>query len=394
MNKLSFLNLKKEKSRLNLLIGYFWLMPVILSVFSGNIKLKFLGVNLFTATIYGVFLIFLLINFKHVFLKIKGFDILFLVFIALSITITMIVFPQNTVYIKANLFNWSFAFIYYLIGKLIARTVSAQEVIGSVSKLGIIISYIAYATTFGMTNKDMTFAYVVLTYVVMTANSGFNKNKVTDLYWCIAGLILIFILGTRGPLLFGVLYVLYRAFLKMGKGWKITVLSVAGISGALFVETNAYYAVLQNINAFLESRNIESYIIDQILSGNTSSDQMRSDVVEKVIDAIQKQPLGYGLFGDRVILKGSYVHNIIVELLCAYGVVLGLILLVLLGLFIYRAIRHSKYYNRTNFLIAFIFIYLMKFFVSSSILNDTFFGLFMGVFSFFYINERKRKNSM
>ena len=189
--------------------------------------------------------------------------------------------------------------------------------------------------------------------------------------------------------MFGVLYIVYRAFLKMGRGWKISLFSILGISAALFVETKAYYSVLLNINDYLQSKNINSYIINQILSGNTAPEEMRLSVMEKVIDAIQKQPLGYGLFGDRVILRGSYSHNIVVEILCAYGVVLGLILLILFGLFIFRAIRNSKLYNRKELVVAFIFIYLLKFFASSSIMSDTFFGLFMGVLSFFYINEGK-----
>ncbi len=394
MGKLKLLNFKKEKTRLNYFIGYFWLMPVILSTFSGNLKLIVSGVNLFTVAIYAIFVFLLVLNFKNTFLKLTAFDIMYFVFLVLSISATMIIFPQNIEYINESLYSWVFAFLYYFIGKLIARTVSGEEILCNVSKYGIILSYIAYITAFGMTNKDMSFAYVVLAYVVMTANSGFNNEKLTDIYWSVAGIVLLFALGTRGPLLFGVLYILYRAFLKMGKGWKITVLSVFSITAALFVETKAYYSVLQSIDTFLQERSINSYIINQILTGNTASNDQRLRITERIIQAIQNQPLGYGLFGDRIVLNGSYSHNIILEILCSFGVALGVIVLILFGLFIYKAIRNSKYYNRTSLLVAFVFIYLMKYLLSNSIVSDMYFGLFMGLFSFFYADEGKKRKSL
>ncbi len=84
---------------------------------------------------------------------------------------------------------------------------------------------------------------------------------------------------------------------------------------------------------------------------------------------------GYGIYGDRALLDGTYPHNIILEFLVQYGILLGTIFLVLILLLIICGF----YINEWNDIsIIFVSIVIVGSMLSGSYLTNLYFWMMLG----------------
>ena len=130
-------------------------------------------------------------------------------------------------------------------------------------------------------------------------------------------------------------------------------------------------------------------MIDFYNEGNIAETSGRSDLQSIVIEAISQRPFrGYGVGYDRILLDGSYVHNIILEAVVSFGILFGGLLLVSLMLIIVRAL-FSK--NDSLRIIAFIFFtaIVIKLFFSISFLTCREFSMFLGLCIGGILKERR-----
>ena len=111
---------------------------------------------------------------------------------------------------------------------------------------------------------------------------------------------------------------------------KMTILSMLAIIFFFF-----YKEILEAFVSFLDSLNIESRTIKNIISGTIFESETRDIIYERARYEIKHMGLSmYGLFGDRVAFEKYggiiYVHNIFYEMILSFGWILGGIIIFLL----------------------------------------------------------------
>jgi len=102
-------------------------------------------------------------------------------------------------------------------------------------------------------------------------------------------------------------------------------------------------------------------------------------ITDLIIEAIAKNPiLGIGIAGDRVLLEGSYSHNIVIEVISNFGIILGILLLSVLGIKWIKSL-FSKNESYLDIILIWSSIGFIHLFISSSYLIDFKFWIFIGV---------------
>mgnify|MGYP000988201083 CR=1 FL=1 len=229
---------------------------------------------------------------------------------------------------------------------------------------------------------SMSLSYYMLLPSILFLDSFIDKFNFKYLLSFIVSVSIIFLIGARGPLLcIAVFYIL-----KTIKNKK-TYIYIFNI--LIFIFGVTILVNIKKISLFLYNKfmlyGINSRTLFLLSRGGVYLSG-REIIFDAAVQTIYRNPLiGIGLFGDRYILDGVYVHNIILEILLNFGVAFGgIIILIMNFLIIYKLIvkKHSEY----NIFIIWISLGFVKFFYSSSYLTDYSFWIFIGIL----LNSRLR----
>lgn len=226
--------------------------------------------------------------------------------------------------------------------------------------IGLLLGYKIFSGSFILVSYSMGFGYFLLLPMLVL----FYQRKWYSISVSLLLLILIIVFGSRGPLLSVGIFLLYMLVQK--KAWKLlAVLLLVGI------------ICFAGLDSYLQSLDISSRTIDMILSGDFTEETNRDLIAEKAILTIKDNPIiGYGMFGDRIPV-GDHCHNIILEVICDFGVIIGSIFLII---FVYQLL---KYFLRLKGGDKDIYVMLVTFSVvpllmSGSYLTSPQFALFIG----------------
>ncbi|WP_088052518.1 O-antigen ligase family protein [Virgibacillus dakarensis] len=239
---------------------------------------------------------------------------------------------------------------------------------------------------------DMVFSYLILLPLIVLVYKSFYKFLIVDFILILSGLISIIIIGSRGPLLslavFFVILLSNRLFRDRKKIKDIFVFLLTCLSLILlFVFYDSFLLRFGNI---LGNYGISSRTLFLFTNDNANFLTGRSDLYNTTIQKITEKPfLGYGIAGDRIFLNGTYPHNLILELLSQFGVILGAFIIILLLFYWINGILNKNRIER-DIAIIFLGIGLIQLFISGSYLTSSNFWLFMAVcISALHFNDKK-----
>lgn len=231
---------------------------------------------------------------------------------------------------------------------------------------------------------DMMYSYgVVLFTCILINNFSKNKNKY-DLLLSFLGVISALLSGTRGPLVCIVVCVFLSYFNKIKNRvskFLFIIISAAfvflggaqsSMNGLLFLLTKLGFGDLRLIR-YQE----ENMLMD---------DSGRSEIASKIWNAIiDNGVLGGGIGYDRRIEGvGAYSHNIALEFLCDFGLVLGPIFLIVIIISCYN-FCNSKNKDMASIGVVLVSTVFIKLFFSSSFIIVYDFFLMLGL----YYNNKK-----
>lgn len=335
------------------LVGFFYLLalPAILK----RNKIKFLG-------IYFIWIFIFIFNYAF--------------------------FNENWIYLKSIIFPLFFtglpSFIY-------AYSINDWDVLMDVMKktsnivfiIGTLIGILVFTGNASIGAYSMSLSYYMLLPAIMYMNNFIDNKTIKNLVFLGTSLVIITALGSRGAIMcFGAFTIL-----KLVKGMKKITLTKALIYilllGLLILGIVLFNDIIEFLyNTLLKyginSRTLKLFLGDSIhLSG-------RDRIYEDVLKATLNKPLlGLGLAGDRHILggnRGSYAHNIFLEILSHFGIIVGSFFIILL---IYKIIKitFKKDMKIYNMAIIWISLALIPLMVSSSYLIDFKFWIMIGLIS-------------
>ena len=158
-----------------------------------------------------------------------------------------------------------------------------------------------------------------------------------------------------------------------------------------------FESIVRSLIVFGSNFGINSRTLSQIVEGSFLKSYGRTNIRETLIAGITESPfIGYGLWGDRFVTlnyghgKASYAHNIILEIITQFGVILGIFLIIAL---LWLIIKKIYYNNRSYYFVILLCVIpsgLIKLFFSGSYLNEPYFFFLMGLLFHRHIRIKKQ----
>jgi O-antigen ligase len=99
--------------------------------------------------------------------------------------------------------------------------------------------------------------------------------------------------------------------------------------------------------------------------------------------------MGIGLAGDRLYTGGTYSHNIFLEIISGFGIIVGIIILLFLGCITIRSL-FLKNKTRANLMLMWFCIGFVPLIVSGSYLTSFQFWIFLGLITRFSVTKEQK----
>ncbi len=181
------------------------------------------------------------------------------------------------------------------------------------------------------TSYNMSLSYYILIPSMVIIIGFIEKKKISYLALFLISLAVIVIMGSRGPMLcIGLFLLLYTI-----KTFRITLKSISvlaiGALCALIVFTN-FESIATGIYQWLLSHNIDSRTLLKIIQGSLFDDSNRIHIIEDAMNIVKDNVFGIGFMGNLS------THNIAIENVLWFGIIIGMLLNVILFAFIVRTI--------------------------------------------------------
>ncbi|NMA67038.1 MAG: hypothetical protein GX957_12535 [Clostridiaceae bacterium] len=360
-----------------LTIQYFILVSFNLSTSTGS------GVQYLSKSIVALFFF---IAFPSVYKRNRRRIFVIYWFTALLFISHYIVFPSNRTFLLAISFDLFFMNIpvllyslalndFILFGSALKRTADIVMFFGTLT---------AVFSLFGRTSigiYSMSLSYYMLLPAIVNLDRLIDKFRVKTLIYFVTSSSVILSLGSRGALLCIAVFLVLKIIKTDTKSTIQKSLGYIGFLTTLVITVVFSNEIIIHIYNIFVRLGINSRTLRMLLQGNLHVSQSRDRIYQIVWEQVVKKPvLGIGLAGDRAVLEGIavYVHNIFLEIIANFGIIVGsIIILAIAGLLIRSFfIRDRKKYGLISILVSTGFVHL---FLSNSYLIDIKFWLFLGV---------------
>jgi len=274
----------------------------------------------------------------------KSGDLLLIITIFIAIFITFILYPNNIRYIvSAFKEDLSLCIPFFLLGICFVADEKTLNTLAIGSGIAIIVNalYVIYYQSTGrqVSTDSMYWSYILLPNTMIVFNYALNSRKILAWLCFIIGLIYAFAMGTRGPIIILVVYILAAFWIhsKKSKIYKTVLFLIFGGAAYFFYSSQLYNGLLLIFKNFMVSNNLSTRIIDYLLSNEMVSylsgrDEIYSVLIKKLLE---RPFFGYGIYGEWQF--GFYsAHNMYLEVLLHFGIFIGIaILITLMIIFIY-----------------------------------------------------------
>lgn len=284
--------------------------------------------------------------------RLKGKDLIFYALLIGVLAVTMIFSKSNGFYVRREFFRMAFeVFPLYFLGVAYSHT-SCKKPLFWASLAGVCAysAYLMYNVMRGvdMATDNMDASYKVLPSILYLIYSVFEYRKLWVIPFVAVGGFLILSYGTRGPLIVMLAYLGYYMVsyvFRKGSFWLklLAVLMLGFVAYCIFVD-NVLSDYAEALIPKFESIGIDTRILELFLDGElVEHDSGRGDLYDVVKAWIWDDPLwGHGVMSDRVFLDDRYVHHLLYEIWCHFGLIFGtLILMFMIGIPL-RAIFKTK----------------------------------------------------
>lgn len=232
--------------------------------------------------------------------------------------------------------------------------------------LGVIYFYFLWIGRISYLRYSMTFS----NYLLLPALIFMSQSKLYYMFLSIATCTMMLLLGSRGALIAVVVYIVVLFFVDRQS--RRPILTFATIMVLLFGSFLTVYFT------FASKTGVSSRTLTMFEQGTLTESSGRDWIYSTTWNSILDSPIwGHGIFGDRVILFGDYSHNMFLEMLHNFGLLLGAGLILFLLITTVRVLLKLDNDNK-KLLLFFCSYCIIPLMVSSSYLEDPKFGMFIG----------------
>ena len=393
--KMNKQNIKINKCQIfKLMIIIIWSFNTIINyaaVFMG--KFPVLGTILQDYTPAILIIILSLINYKIILNSLTKIDYCIVFIVVTCIIITVLVDSFKNIYFREYIYDLLFTCIpiyiitvCYIKRLLNTRFIQMLEYNSCLCIISVILAFSFSNVTAAVQDTWMSnqyIAYLMLPHVLLLISSQFSRFNFIKFFIMNMGIIYIILQGNRGTLiciasLFCML-MLYKLKNNKNNILKQSIaLSVFSIIGCYFNLFNSILAYLEN---FAESNGYSTRIF-MLFNGNFQQiefDSGRSYLQNILIENLMYNPYGFGLGADKYFV-GEYAHNVFLEILFEFGIILGTpIVVFIIGLTIVNAFALYKNWESWVFFSLLFSISIVKLCISGTYITDPFFFAYIAM---------------
>lgn len=322
---------------------------------------------------------------------INKFVFLYLIIVIIT-TVSLLVYPNNRKYINDILFDILFinslTYLYTVQIKdiKIFENVSVKFALYTFI-INSILGILGFLKIIDLSIYSMTLGYSLLFSLLIYTREYLKHKNIRNLTVMIMSFAIIFIVGSRGPLLSFLIFIALYLLINRRNISNYLFIFLSFIS---LVVIASYRNILLLISSVIHMFGIESRTLYLLLQSEGTNLSGRDELYNIVLQKIFENPItGLGLAGDRLYL-GTYSHNIILELLSHFGLIIGIILFIYILLSIYNEFR-VKDLEYKNFLLIWFCLGFVPLFVSGSYLEYIPFWIFMGILNSKRIHKYSKK---
>lgn len=385
---------KDKKISIAIMSPFFVLMAQFFVLYFFNIINTNMGqmVQLLSKATVGLFFIY---SFLTVFKKNGLLFIFIYCAFATIFLLNFLLFQQNAPYLKATLFSFFFiclpCFVYsFSINNLLIFKSIMKKTSTVVFFIGTITALLTISHRMSLGPYNMSLSYYMLLPVIVHMNSFFEKSSVQSGLIATIAMFIIFALGSRGAILCVGIYVILYFITQSGKNsvkkWLFKLSAFFMLSFVIFFLKEIFIFLNDILIKYnIHSRTLALFLRDKVyLSG-------REIIYSNIVNQIKTHPLmGIGLAGDRLYNGGAYSHNIFLEIISGFGIIVGTLIFLIIGYITIRSI-FSKNKARANLMLMWFCIGLVPLIVSGSYLTHFQFWIFLGLATQFIIQHQKFK---
>lgn len=311
-------------------------------------------------------------------------DILFMLVVGLAYCLNLLIYKDTRNYLTE--LGWTFwisIFPVYFIGV----GMDSEDSLPFLYKLSILNIWLLMIITllFGTPMSEerslyqgaMGRAYNLLPHIMMVCIYVLDRPNVVNVSTFALSSVYLLTCGTRGAVLclfsFIVLFVLLQKPIRKNIAMYIAMLFV------MILILRFYREILLGMRVLAREIGMSERIINKLLSGSFFVSSGRNTLRSTVVNGIFENPvLGYGIAGDRALI-GIYVHNLLLEMLVSFGVILGAMLFVSLVILLVMGYRRASSKQAQKLILLLFCTVIIKLFMSSTYLEEELFFLLLGI---------------
>ncbi len=370
-------------------LALLWTKEILLNYLRG-ILLKIPGLSVASDYIIPVilFLMFLL-SYKTIAERLMGEDFIFVMGCVLVYVANFLFFKRNRDFFRIEWVEFIIgALPFYFVGVALKKDDgdSVMLLLYRISCVSV-ISFCAYILfvnrmdDFTMRNGDMNSAYNILPHACMIFYYMIKGFKWHRLVIFLMSALALLMMGTRGAVLCLLIFIVLSSAMTI-RFKRPVVLLVMVVVCLLFVLFHGLTDwLIELAYSICESLGLSTRVFDKLMSGDFAVSGSRTYLRERVRYYLAAYPLiGLGVYGDRAVSGGQYVHNLLLEIYGQHGVLIGTVMIAALAVIFYRGVRTVfRNGDRNAQLIVLLLVsYCFKLLVSSSYLREPFFWLLLG----------------
>ncbi len=336
--------------------------------------------------ITGAMVLFFLLSIHSFFQRVYVRDLVLLMCVYLIFYLYYALYKDNRIYFYQSTREITRqVFPMYLLGACM-RYSDNEDLIQLIYKLGMIsvVAFCVYTLfmrsmgEFMRSAGDMHGSYSLLPHVCFTYGAVMQKPRPHNIAIFAMGTLMLLFLGTRGTIVcLGVCVILMTLSCNRLKHPVLFILL-----GVLVMVVLLAFGILDFLSGLAEELNLSVRIFNKIENDALTSTSGRDNLQGSTWEHIWQSPIiGKGIFSDRFILDGMYVHNVVIELLIHFGFCGAIPLLIIVCMRLFRSYFILKYENdpaQLLFFLGLISCTAVKLMVSSSYLLERNLYLLLG----------------
>lgn len=309
--------------------GLLYFVGIAIQLITGSVMFAVI-----VTTVYYCVLIFA--SFKYIWKSIRIKDILLLFVIILVVLVSYLFNTANRVNIESHIISLFFSVIpFYFLGLSIKANKKTMDMLYYSSIVALLVNWlyiiVIFTTGRSFQEDNLFISYSVLPYVIMILWYTLDNIKLSRITLSILGMLFILSMGSRGPvmslLVFIVLFALYKSKKSFSK--RILYIIIPAIAASLVIYSGLWVDIVLELKKVVQGVGISTRVFDALLYGTAQgSNDARLRIYQIMWQYILERPLtGYGIYGEWAMINYT-AHNLVLEIWAHFGIIMGSMLIV------------------------------------------------------------------